>query len=93
MSLSLYMGSGHSAACMQMYQLQNGPREFEIIQSSTGLRLHHRRGWRPIRVRGHRGRAAPGMITWREHGLTNAISAYGGLSVSQLLAIVNSAPA
>lgn len=92
-SSSLYQGSGRSAGCMQIYQLQNRPREFEIIQSPAGLWLRHRGDWRRILVRGHRGRAAPGMITWREHGLTNVISAYGGLSVAQLLAIANSAPA
>jgi hypothetical protein len=92
MSSSLYMGGVRSAACMQIYQLQNAAEEFEIIQSAAGLQLQYRGDWKPIWVRGHPGRAAAGMITWREHGLTDLISA-SGLTTSQLIAIANSAPA
>jgi hypothetical protein len=92
MSSSLYMGGIRSAACMQIYQLQNAAEEFEIIQSAAGLQPLYRGDCKPIWVRGRRGRAAAGMITWREHGLTDLISA-SGLTTSQLIAIANGAPA
>lgn len=92
MNSSLYTGGVRSAACMQIYQSQNAADEFEIIQSAAGLQLQYRGGWRPIWVRGHPGRAAADMITWRERGLTDLISA-SGLTTSQLMAIANSAPA
>jgi hypothetical protein len=92
LSSSLYPRGVRSAACMQTYQLENGPDEFAIIQSAAGLQLHHPGGWTPIRVRGHPGRAAAGVITWREQGLTDSISASGGLTTSELVAIADSAP-
>ena len=66
--------------------------EFAIIQSAAGLQLHHPGGWTPIRVRGRPGRAAAGVITWREQELTDSISASGGLTASELAAIADSAP-
>lgn len=93
MSSSLDKGSARNAACMQIYQVRNGSEQFGIVQSAAGLRLQRGRGWRPVLVRGHPGRAAAGMITWREHGLTDLIWAIGRLTASRLIAIANSAPA
>lgn len=90
-SSSLYTGGARPAACIQIYQLRNSPEEFEIIQSAVGLRPRHGGEWKPVWVRGHPGRAAAGMVTWREHGLTDLISASNGLSTSQLITIANSA--
>ena len=92
MSSSLYPDGVRSAACMQIYHLRNRVQEFEIIQSAAGLQLQHRGGWKPIRVRGQPGQAAAGVITWREEGLTNFMSASEGLTTAQLIAIADSAP-
>jgi hypothetical protein len=92
MSSGLYAGGVRSAACMQIYELQTGAEEFEIIQSAGGLQLQHDGEWKPIWVRGHPARAAAGMITWREQRVTELISA-SGLTTAQLIEIANSAPA
>lgn len=97
-SSSLYAGGVRPAACMQIYRVRNfralsGADEFAIIQSAAGLQLQPSGGWKPIRVRGHPGQAAPGMITWREQGLTDLISTGAGWTTSKLIAIANSAPA
>ncbi len=77
------------------------PTELVIMQSA-GRQVPGpgRGGWTPIRVRGHPGRAARNLITWRENELTDSITIGAQnaqdspqlLTTRQLIAIANSAP-
>jgi hypothetical protein len=91
MPSALYSRGIKSAACSQRYWARKGPGVIDIIQSSDGLQLQQGGSWAPIRVRGLPAQAAPGVITWREQGLTDAIVAGPGLTTSQLVAIADSA--
>ncbi|HSR86038.1 MAG TPA: hypothetical protein VLM11_17825 [Streptosporangiaceae bacterium] len=90
--LDAYPHGPQSAACTQTYHARTGSDYLDNIQGATGLQLQHTGGWTPIRVRGLPGRAAVGVITWREQGLTDAILAGGGMTTGQLVAIADSAP-
>ena len=89
------------AGCVQSYGGRTLPNELVIVQSAGGLQVPGpgKGGWTPIRVRGHPGRAARNLITWRENGLTDYILVGPGppgpqaLSTQQLIAIADSAPA
>jgi hypothetical protein len=89
------------AGCVQFYSWHGDPNYLEIVQSAGSLQVPGpaKGGLTPIRVRGHHGRAARNLITWRENGLTDYILVGPGppgpqaLSTQQLIAIADSAPA
>lgn len=101
-SLRLAQGLA-SAGCVQIYLSRTHAIELVITQSAGTVspRGPGPGGWVPIRVRGHPGLAARNIITWRENGLTDSISAGTGtgeneaqvLSTRQLIAFADSAPA
>jgi hypothetical protein len=87
------------AACDQVYQARGNANVLEIIQvagRSPNLGPGPD-GWTRIRVRGHPGRASENLITWREDGLIDYVTAYrlGGTqrlpTTKQLIAIADSA--
>ena len=92
--------SPRPAGCAQRYVSKAGAVELVITQSAGSVRLQGSGEWIPIRVRGHPGRAARNVITWRENGLTDYISVGTGtnpnepqvLSTQQLIAVADSAP-
>jgi hypothetical protein len=89
------------AGCVQFYSWHGDPNYLEIVQSAGSLHVPGpaKGGLTTIRVRGHPGRAARNLITWREHGLTDYLLAGPGpagpqaLSTQQLISIADSAPA
>jgi hypothetical protein len=92
------------AGCLQSYTPnKNVYGELAIVQSAGPVKLPFvlpgPGGWISIMVRGHRGRAAPNVITWPENGLTDYVAVYSLpsgmtlLSTQQLIAIADSAPA
>ena len=92
------------AGAVQFYDSPDTPAAVEITQSagvSPRMPGPGAGGWTAIRVRGHRGRAACNLITWRENGLTDfiVVRTQNGpdepqvLSTQQLIAIADSAPA
>jgi hypothetical protein len=99
-SLNLTRSQISSPTIVQFYHANRAPNVMEIVQTAgTPPRLGpSAASWTPIRVRGHRGRAAPNVITWREAGLTDyillAVQRPTGLRVlttRQLIAIADSA--
>jgi hypothetical protein len=89
------------AGCLQFYSWHGDPNYLEIAQSAGSLQVPAPTAGDlvPIRVRGHPGRAARNLITWRENGLTDYILVGPGpaspqaLSTQQRIAIADSAPA
>jgi hypothetical protein len=87
------------AGCTQFYSWHGDRTYLKIVQSAGGFQPPLPRpgkdGWTAIRVRGHRGRAEPNLITWQEDGLTDYMLAGPGprgpqvLSTRQLIAIAN----
>lgn len=90
------------AGCVQIFTSGSSPFPLEIVQSAAPLRGFGSSpsGWTTMQVRDHHGLATRNVITWRENGLVDYVSAGGAaarnspqlLSTQQLIAIADSAP-